>query len=322
MASHPTFGVEEGFLLADPTTGEPVAENKAVAAHAAEHGVKLQLELSSCQVESNSEVVGGSDALRKELTRLRSIAAEAAKANGAQLLAAALPPTRQHDFPITDTPRYREIADKFGIVAEEGVCGAHVHVAVPSREAGIRVSNRLRPWLPLFLALSANSAVYRNADTGYASWRSILWARWPSAGPPPHFDSVDQYDATVQMMLDAGAMLDDGMVYWDVRPSANFPTVEVRVSDVPATVAETVLFATLVRALVMTALEAETRRDPFEAPNPHQLRAAYWKGERYGLGRAVPHLEELIDHVTPALAAGGDLDMTRAELERISTEGN
>jgi len=111
MASHPTFGVEEEFLLADPTTGEPVAENKAVAAHAAEHGVKLQLELSSCQVETTSEVVGGSDALRKELTRLRSIAAEAAKANGAQLLAAALPPTRQHDFPITDTPRYREIAD-------------------------------------------------------------------------------------------------------------------------------------------------------------------------------------------------------------------
>ena len=138
MANHPTLGVEEEFLLADPTTGEPVAENKAVAAHAAEHGVKLQLELSSCQVETTSEVVGGSDALRKELTRLRSIAAEAAKANGAQLLAAALPPTRQHDFPITDTPRYREIADKFGMVAEEGVCGAHVHVAVPSREAGIR----------------------------------------------------------------------------------------------------------------------------------------------------------------------------------------
>ena len=335
MATHPTFGVEEEFLLADPTTGEPVAENKAVAAHAAEHGVKLQLELSSCQVETTSEVVGGSDALRKELTRLRSIAAEAAKANGAQLLAAALPPTRQHDFPITDTPRYREIADKFGMVAEEGVCGAHVHVAVPSREAGIRVSNRLRPWLPLFLALSANSAVYRNADTGYASWRSIVWARWPSAGPPPHFDSVDEYDGMVRMLQRAGAALDDGMVYWDVRPSAKFPTIEVRVADVPATVADTVLLATLIRASVMTALNDERCGEPTPPLSPHALKAAYWKSARDGLdGEAIDLLEthapvsarklleHLVEHVRPALEAVGDYDMVITEVARVDDEGN
>src|SRR5690349_18968531 len=135
MASHPTFGVEEEFLLVDPTTGEPVAANEAVAGHAADRGIKLQLELTSCQIETTSEVVGGSGELRQELTRLRRVAAEAAEASGVQLLAAALPPTRPHDFPVTDTKRYREIADKFGIVAEEGICGAHVHVAVPSREA-------------------------------------------------------------------------------------------------------------------------------------------------------------------------------------------
>ena len=243
MASHPTFGVEEEFLLVDPTTGAPIAVNRAVARHAAERGVKLQLELSSCQIETTSEVVAGSGELRQELTRLRRVAAEAAEASGAQLLAAALPPTRPHDFPVTDTKRYREIADKFGMVAEEGICGAHEHVAVPSREAAIRVSNRLRPWLPLFLALTANSAVYLDTDTGYVSWRSIVWARWPSAGPPPRFHSIDEYDAMVRMLHGAGAVLDDGMVYWDIRPSAKFPTIEVRVADVPATVGETVLLA-------------------------------------------------------------------------------
>ena len=198
MASHPTIGVEEEFLLVDPDTGEPVACNEQVAAHAAEHGVKLQLELTSCQIETTTDVVGGSADLRDQLTRLRRITAEAAEASGAQLLAVGLPPAVPHEFPITDTPRYREIADKFGMIAhEQGICGCHVHVAVPSREAAIRVSNRLRPWLPLLLALTANSAVYRAADTGYASWRSVLWARWPSAGPPPHFDSVDEYDAVV-----------------------------------------------------------------------------------------------------------------------------
>ena len=204
--------------------------------------------MTSCQVETTTDVANTSEELRTQLTRLRRIAAEAAEADGARLLAVGLPPTVPHEFPITDKPRYQQIAARFGMIAhEQGICGCHVHVAVPDRDAAIRVGNRLRPWLPLLLALTANSAVYRNTDTGYASWRSILWQRWPSAGPPPHFESADEYDAVVKMLQDSGAMLDDGMVYWDVRPSANFPTIEVRVADVPATVAETVLFAALVR---------------------------------------------------------------------------
>jgi glutamate---cysteine ligase / carboxylate-amine ligase len=335
MASHPTLGVEEEFLLVDPTTGEPVAVNKAVARHAAQHGVKLQLELTSCQIETATDVLAGSDDLRQQLTRLRQIAAGAAEANGAQLLAAALPPTRLREFPITDTPRYREIAAKFGMIAEEGICGAHVHVAVPTRELAVRVSNRLRPWLPLFLALTANSAVYRNIDTHYASWRSIVWARWPSAGPPPHFESVEEYDGMVRMLHRAGVMLDDGMVYWDVRPSAKFPTIEVRVADVPATVAETVLLATLIRASVMTALDDERRCEPTTPLSPHALKAAYWKSAHDGLeGQAVDLLdshapvparkllERLVAHVRPALEDVGDYDVVIAELAHIDTEGN
>ena len=335
MASHPTFGVEEEFLLVDPATGEPVAVNKTVARHAAEHGVKLQLELTSCQIETTSEVVSGSSDLQAELTRLRRTAAQAAEASGAQLLAAALPPTRPHEFPITDSPRYRQIAAKFGRIAEEGICGAHVHVAVPSREVAIRVSNRLRPWLPLFLALTANSAVYRGADTGYASWRSVVWARWPSAGPPPHFDSVDEYDAMVRMLHRAGAVLDDGMVYWDVRPSAKFPTIEVRVADVPATVGETVLLAALIRASVMTALDDDRRGEPRPPITPHALKAAYWRSARDGLaGQAIDLLDShapvparkllqrMVDHVRPALEDVGDDNIVRCELARLDYYGN
>ena len=335
MASHPTFGVEEEFLLVDPATGEPVAVNKAVARHAAEHGVKLQLELTSCQIETTTQVVSGSGDLLEELTRLRRIAAEAAEKSGARLLAAALPPTRPHEFPISDNLRYREIADKFGRIAEEGICGAHVHVAVPSRELAIRVTNRLRPWLPLFLALTANSAVYRDADTGYASWRSIVWARWPSAGPPPHFDSVDEYDGMVRMLRRAGAVLDDGMVYWDVRPSAKFPTIEVRVADVPATVGETALLATLIRASVMTALDDDRRGEPSPPLSPHALKAAYWKSARDGLdGEAIDLLDthapvparkllqRMVDHVRPALEDVGDYQMVNCALARLDRDGN
>lgn len=336
MATHPTIGVEEEFLLVDPTSGEPVALNEAVAREAADRGVKLQLELTTCQLETTSEVVGSTRELHDQLLRLRRLSSEAAQAAGAQLLAVGLPPTLPHTFPITDTPRYREIGDKFGMIAhEQGICGCHVHVAVPSREVAIRVSNRLRPWLPSLLALSANSAIYRNSDTGYASWRSVLWARWPSAGPPPHFDSVDEYDAVVQMLQQAGAMLDDGMVYWDVRPSKNFPTIEVRVADVPATAAETVLLAALTRAAVMTALEDERNGEPTPPLAAHALKAAYWKSARDGLdGDAVDLMEShqrvpaqellnrLVEHVRPALEAVGDYDLVFDELRRVTEQGN
>lgn len=346
MVSHPTFGVEEEFLLVDPATGEPVARNEAVARHAETQGVELQLELTSCQVETATDVANTTEELRTQLTRLRRIAAKAAETGGARLLAVGLPPTVPHEFPITDKPRYHEIAERFGMIAhEQGICGCHVHVAVPDRDAAIRVGNRLRPWLPLLLAVTANSAVYRNTDTGYASWRSILWQRWPTAGPPPHFESVAEFDAVVQMLQVSGAMLDDGMVYWDVRPSANFPTIEVRVADVPATVAETVLFAALVRGCVMTALEAEQHRsrsagdiedgETLAPLAPHALRAAYWKSARDGLdGHAIGLTEShasapasdllngLVERIRPALEAVGDYEMVQADLARVTKDGN
>lgn len=336
MAAHPTVGVEEEFLLVDPESGAPIARSREVAQRADELGVDLQLELTSCQVETATEVAAGMADVREQLTRLRSTAARAAAECGARLLAVAVPPAVPHEFPVTDSPRYHRIADRFGMLArEQGICGAHVHVAVPTREAAIRVSNRLRPWLPVLLALTANSAIYRNADSGYASWRRMLWARWPSAGPPPHFDSVDEYDAMVRMMLQSGAMLDEGQVYWDVRPSANFPTIEVRVADVPATAADTVLFAALVRAAVMTVLDEERHGGGVPPLSPHALDAAYWRSARDGLdGMAIDLAEShapvpardllaaLVDRVTPALAAVGDLDLVRVELTRLDEQGN
>ncbi|OYN82968.1 glutamate--cysteine ligase [Mycolicibacterium sphagni] len=336
MVNVPSVGVEEEFLLVDPSTGEPVPRNVEVADYAAAGGVDLQLELTTCQVETATEVTQTSSQLRQEITRLRRAAAEAAEKAGARLLAVGLPPTVPHSFPITDNERYRDIGDQFGMIAhEQGICGCHVHVEVPDRDMAIAVSNRLRPWLPLLLALTANSAIYRSADSGHASWRSVLWNRWPSAGPPPHLDSAEHYDAMVAMMIDAGAMLDDGMVYWDVRPSKKFPTIEVRVADVPATVAETVLLATLTRAAVMTALAAERSGAPVPRIDDHVLRAAHWKAAHDGLdgqtmdvmaGWATAPtsavLGKWLQLLQPALADLGDDEWVHAELGRLLREGN
>ncbi|MCF6390227.1 glutamate--cysteine ligase [Mycobacterium sp. MBM] len=335
MSSHPTFGVEEEFLLVDPDSGDPVPSNTRVAELAAAEGVDLQRELTSCQVETATEVADSVDDLRAQLARLRRITGAAAHRAGARLLAVALPPTVPRQFPITDTERYGQIARRFGMIAhEQGISGCHVHVAVPDRDAAIMVSNRLRPWLPSLLALTANSAIYRSSDSGYASWRHVLWSRWPSAGPTPYFDSAADYDAGVQAMLESGAMLDDGMVYWDVRPSANFPTVEVRVADVPATVAESALLAALTRGAVMTALHAERRGDPVLRVEPHVLAAAYWRSAHDGLDgyavdlgghgclSATDLLWVFVDSIAPALRELGDHEYVTEELARIIEHGN
>ncbi|WP_067857051.1 glutamate--cysteine ligase 2 [Nocardia shimofusensis] len=331
----PTVGVEEEFLLVDPNTGAPVAGNEAVARTARERGLDLQLELTRCQVETSTDVHSSIVDLLGQLRARRWLVSQCAEANNARLLAVAVPPTVPEDFPVTDTPRYQSIAENFGMIAhEQGLCGCHVHVSVPDRETAVRVSDHLRPWLPTFLALTANSAIYRAADTGYSSWRSILWRRWPSAGPPPRYGSADAYDAMVRMMLSSGIALDEKMVYWDVRPSITYPTVEVRVSDVPAMVEETALLAALVRALVHTARRALA--DGRTAPDvpAEVLRAAYWKAARSGMdgdavapadGRVLPArdlLGELLDTVDPALTELGDREFVAEALDSLLPRGN
>lgn len=331
----PTVGVEEEFLLVDPISGAPVGRNAEVADAARTLGIELQLELTSCQIESSTGVHTESSTLAAELRSLRTMVDKAARDCGARAIAVGAPPTVPHDFPVTDTPRYQRIAQRFGMLAhEQGVCGAHVHVGVPDRDTAVMMSNFLRPWLPILLALTANSAIYRGADTGFASWRSILWQRWPSAGPPPYFDSADNYDAMVEIMLATGGILDPHMVYLDVRPSDQYSTVEVRVSDVPATVDETVLLALLIRGIVTTARTALRHGRTAPEIKGEALRAAYWAAAHNGLaGDAVDVVHErvlparemvanLVDHVDDALDAAGDRAEVGARLAEVWRSGN
>lgn len=325
----PSFGVEEELLLVS-ASGEPLPRSRAVVADLKE--LDVALELTRAMVEINTPVCTTADELREHLLRMRSQLASAAADEGARLLAIAVPPQGRAAQSITKKPRYQELARKWGLLArEQGVCGCHVHVGVPDKEAAARASNHVRPWLPALLALSANSPVYLGQDTGFASWRWLMTTRWPCAGPPPYLESADHYDALVAMHLAAGTLIDEQMVYWDVRPSSHLPTVEVRVSDVPLTVDETVLIATLVRAIVLTALE-DGSSGP--RPEPEVLRAAYWLAARDGLtaqgvdvlkADAMPMVEvigQLQRYVEPALQELDAVELVRDGVERSLREGN
>jgi carboxylate-amine ligase len=327
--SHPSFGVEEELLLVS-ATGDPLPRSKAVVADV--QGLDIELELTQAMVEINTPVCRTSTELREYLTDMRSKLAAAATEEGARLLAIAVPPHGKAAQPITNKPRYQELAQQWGLLArEQGVCGCHVHVEVSDRATAVRISNHIRPWLPALLALTANSPIYLGQDTGFASWRWLMTTRWPCAGPPPYLESVEHYDALVAMHLAAGTLMDERMVYWDIRPSSHLPTVEVRVSDVPLTIDETVVLATLIRALVMTALDDGSNGPTLE---PEALRAAYWLAARDGLtgkgldartDEPMPMAEvvkRLRWHVRPALQELDTVDLVDEGIERTIMDGN
>jgi carboxylate-amine ligase len=331
----PTVGVEEEFFLVDPVAGTLVPRSLRVVDAARRLGADLDLELMSAQVETKTPVCSTMGEVRAHLLGMRAAAAAAAAQEGALLVAGGANVGDDRDPPLTDDPRYRRMADRFGPLAREHlVCGCHVHVGVPDREMAVQVSNHLRPWLPVLLALTANSAVHQGRDTGYASWRTVLWSRWPCSGPPPYFTSAEHYDSTVSTLVDAGVVLDEGMVYWDVRPSHHLPTVEVRVSDVASTVDEATLLAALVRALVATSARAVRAGEVALPVSAEVLRAAYWRAAHDGLtGTAVdvftsrpatPRelLAALLRHVRPQLEEFGERRQVENLLRRVLADGN
>ena len=159
-------------------------------------------------------------------------------------------------------------------------------------EEAVAVVDGVRPWLPVLLALSANSPYWHGRDTGHASWRSQVWSRWPTGGPREPLQGLADYRETARLLQEWGAAMDDAMLYFDVRLAAALPTVEIRVADVCTDVDDAVLVAGLARALVVTVL-AEHRATPGESPDGRWrsdlLRAAQWRASRYGVSDSLVH---------------------------------
>ncbi|MFB4316726.1 glutamate--cysteine ligase [Actinomadura sp. 21ATH] len=338
-----TFGVEEELLLVDPAGGRPRAVADAVIRFAREHGGVplagagnaglLETELQRQQLETCTLPCSSLDELCGQIRDVRQAASVAAAGAGSAVAALATCPMEVRPA-LTPSRRYRKMADEYGMTADEQLtCGCHVHVGVESPEEGVAVLDRIRPWLPPLLALTANSPFWQGTDSGYASWRQQVWGRWPSSGPTEPFGSVAAYRAAVGGLLATGALLDEGMVYFDARLSRHYPTVEVRVADVCLNARDAALLAALVRGLVETAARewrAGVRPDPVRTD---LLRLAMWRASRSGLDgdlvhplahRAVPArevLDALLAHVAGALEDHGDLETAELGLGRLLEEG-
>ncbi|MEU8818872.1 glutamate--cysteine ligase [Actinoplanes sp. NPDC048796] len=331
----PTIGVEEEYLLLDPRTGENVPVAPAVAGKLPEPlREQSRREFRHSMIEMVTPVCSSLDEVADSLRTMRQAAGEAAAAAGANLVALGATPVGEPDLTVTDDPRYRAIAGHYGpIVGDPAVCGCHVHVGVPDVETAVQVGNHLRPWLPVLQAMFVNSPFAAGADTGHASWRAMQLDRWPSLGPTPYFESPADLKRMVRLLVGAGVMMDESLLLWHARPSARYPTVEVRVADVCPSVADGVLLTALVRALVGTALDdiAAGRR---ALPVPDWvLKAAHWNAAHSGLGGTLLDpsrestrpawelVDELVETVTPALDRHGDLGTAYELLAPLRTVG-
>ena len=330
------IGVEEEFILVDPDTRRPQPGAAAVVARAASAlGDRICGEFTQCQIEIKTPPCTDAARLRDEVAQVRTAAAAAAAAEGLRLCATGTPVLAGRVPPaIADHPRYRaSVAQYRSMLDDFTVSSLHVHVHLPDRELAVRVSNHLRPWLPLLVAVSANSPFHQGVDTGYADWRAVIRSRFPCLGPPPYAESLRHHQELASAIADSGAMLHAATPFWDLRPNPRVPTLEIRSMDVVADIDDTIALAIVVRALVAASAEKVLAGAPGPRPTSEVLRSAYWRAARDGwcgcgvdaltgqLLSTPVQLARLLDHIGPTLRRHGDADTAHALADRLTVRG-
>ncbi|MFF6772387.1 glutamate--cysteine ligase [Streptomyces sp. NPDC012637] len=334
---HLTMGVEEEFVLVDLASRAPVDRAPDVITSAARVlGDQVQNEFFNAQIETMTQPTASCRDLRDELVGLRSVVGTAARAEHCLPIATGTPvvPPPQ-PLTITDTERYRRMARQFASrfnTVDGLVCGCHIHVGTLDRELALALSRRMAPWLPVLQSVTANSPFARRRDTGFASWRSVEYANWPTVGPAPDLDEP-RYLAHVAELVRTGTLLDRRMVYWHARPSEHVPTLEIRVADSNADVDTVVMVAALVRALAATLLAEEQAGRPVQRTPLRRLLLAHELAARYGLSGygldpctgaerpAAELVDRLVERVRPELDRTGDTARVLCQWHGIRAHG-
>jgi carboxylate-amine ligase len=312
-----SVGVEEEIMLLDGETFELVPASAEVIEEAGEvDNGQIKTELFASVIELNTDPCDTVAEADETLRTLRRKADEAARSLGLRLFAAGTHPSAvPHRQEIADDPRYREFVDYAGVSAKrQGVNGLHVHVEMPSAEACFVALEGMLPWLPLVLALSANSPYLAGQETGLASNRAEILAQLPRSGAPPAFGSYEGWERFVERFVAAG--LADGYTrfWWDARPHPKFGTLEVRMPDQPTALERTTAFTALLQALAGHFAEA--------GDGATADRGVYqqnrWAALRYGADAELLHPHD--DRTAPAPELAAELlDLLTGKLQELGT---
>jgi carboxylate-amine ligase len=261
QAAH-TFGIDEEYFLVDARTGDLVGEppGKLLAECKAMLGEQFSSEFQRSQIEVSTRICTSPTEARAELTRLRSTIAGVARPYGLAPMAASTRPLDrwggQHH---TDKERYNAIAHDLQLLGRRMVSGGmHVHVAIDDKDLRVAVMNELRAFLPLLLALSTSSPFWLGEDTGLSSYRTSINDATPRSGMPEAFATWSQYQRGIDLLVRAGVIEDATKIWWDLRPSARFPTLELRITDVCPLIEDAVCIAALFAAYAVACVAGST----------------------------------------------------------------
>jgi glutamate---cysteine ligase / carboxylate-amine ligase len=332
-----TIGVEEEFFLVDIETGSPVGIAGDVSARVADpFGFGAAAEIYPSIIEIRTGVCESLGQVREQLTRLRSATAAVAAEFGAGLLASSTyPPEHFREEMVRPIARYiRQLNDYRRLIVKQHITGCHIHVGISNPDIAIQVMNRARRMLSPLLAVSANSPFWQGTNTGYESWRTLVWSRWPVSGIPPEFHGRGDYDTLVADLVALGIIADASNLYWDLRPSPRWPTLEFRAFDAPRSVDVAVALCGLARACARLCLDEAVHGVAAAPVSPEILKAARWQAARDGLAGQLVHLAErrlapaseiieaTLHRLRPALEEHGDWDEVSELVAAILAEGN
>ncbi len=334
--SEPSFslGIEEEYLLVDAETLDLAAAPEAMMTECTEKaGGQVSPEFLQCQIEVGTAVCTSIGEARSELVRLRTMVRETAQKYGLAPIAVSTHPfaewNKQH---FTDKQRYRQLErDLAGVARRMLICGMHVHVGIDDDDLRIDLLRQFPYFLPHLLALSTSSPFWEGRDTGLSSYRLTVFDNLPRTGLPPDFNSWREYQRALKVLTENGLIEDTTKIWWDVRPSARFPTLESRICDVMPNLEDSLTIAALTQCLMRLLYRLRCNNQRWRVYDNFLVGENRWRAQRYGTAeglidfgrqKVVPYgelLDELIRLIAEdaeALDCVSEINNARDILER------
>ncbi len=322
-----TVGIEEEYLLVDADSRDLIHEAPPTMLPACEKALEGQVtpEFLQCQIEVGTRVCESVAEARNDLAHLRKTVAGVARDHGLAMIAASTHPFATWGLQKrTPKERYEVIEqDLQDVVRRLVISGMHVHVAVEDDDLRIDIMNQVTYILPHLLALSTSSPFWQGHDTGLKSYRIAVWDEMPRTGLPAQFDSFGEFDRHVRVLVSAGLIEDGTKLWWDVRPSVRFPTLEMRICDICTRLEDTVCIAALYRCWLRMLYRLRLNNQRWRRYEPMLINENRWRAQRYGIDRglvdfgrgAVVPYADLLEEILALVRDGAEYFGCVAEVE-------
>ena len=322
-----TVGIEEEYLLVDPVSRDLIHEAPPSMLPACERALEGQVtpEFLQCQIEVGTRVCASIQEAHNDLAHLRRTVAGVARDHGLALIAASTHPFATWGAQKrTPKERYEVIEqDLQEVVRRLMISGMHVHVAVEDDDLRIDLMNQVAYILPHLLALSTSSPFWQSHDTGLKSYRIAVWDEMPRTGLPAQFDSFGEFDRHVNVLVSAGLIEDGTKLWWDVRPSVRFPTLEMRICDICTRLEDTLCIAALYRCWLRMLYRLRMNNQRWRRYEPMLTNENRWRAQRYGIDRglvdfgrgAIVAYSELLDEILTLIRDDAEFFGCVAEVE-------